>query len=79
MRSTEIPWGRGETLELMLPPEWRLVAQGQFDAPPAFDDLCTALRQALDRPVGSPPLRELVGPETRIALVMDDESRPTPL
>ena len=79
LTSVEVPWGREEALEVKLPPDWHLIAEGQFDTPPAMDDLSGALRKALDAPILSPPLREMVGPESRIALVMDDESRPTPV
>lgn len=75
----ELPWGLGETMPVKLPPAWRLVAEGGLNTPPPVRNLSTAVREALDRPIGMPPLHELVTQQTRIALVMDDPGRPTPV
>jgi nickel-dependent lactate racemase len=79
MEPIQIPWGRQDRLELKIPAGWRLVAQSQVKAPEAIPDLPRAVRAALDIPIGSAPLREFIKPETRIALVMDDIGRPTPV
>jgi len=50
-----------------------------IDTPSPLLDLPAAIREVLEEPVGSPPLYELVGPKTRIAPVMDDAGRPTPV
>lgn len=75
----ELPWGRNGLLSLPLPPCWRLVAQGDVTIPAPLADLQSEVCAGLDQPIGTPPLRDLVGPETRVALVMDDLSRPTPV
>ncbi len=36
------------------------------------------IEEALDSPIGSPPLEEIAGPGTRVALLCDDISRTTP-
>lgn len=74
-----LPWGQDEILPLQLPPTWQVIAQGDLETPPPIPDLSAAIQQALEAPLGSAPLRELVGRETRIALVMDDAGRPTPV
>jgi nickel-dependent lactate racemase len=74
-----LPWGPEERLPLRLPPTWQVVVRGDLETPPPIADLSAAIRQALETPLGCAPLRELVGPETRIALVMDDAGRPTPV
>ncbi len=79
MAAIEIPWGMQDKLALRIPGTWRVIAQSGVDAPDPVSDLPRAVRAALDAPVGLPPLRELVKPETRIALVMDDIGRPTPV
>ncbi len=79
MAPIELPWGQGETLSLKLPPAWRVISQSEPDAPEPIPSLSTTIHEGLDAPIGCPPLRELVGPETRIALVMDDLGRPTPV
>lgn len=79
MEPLELPWGRGEALPLRLPPQWRVVACHRPRVLPPLEDLPAAVQMQLGRPIGAPPLRDLVGPGTRVALVMDDASRPTPI
>ena len=45
---------------------------------PAVADPEAAVREALERPVGSPPLRDLVRPGMRVGLVFSDITRPAP-
>jgi len=45
---------------------------------PALADPAAAIRQALRRPIASPPLRELVSAGDRVAVVFSDITRPTP-
>ena len=78
-KTIELPWGGGETLPLQIPPTWQIIAHSQPVASPPIADLLAAVQEGLRQPIGLPPLRHLVGPEARIALVMDDGSRPTPV
>ncbi len=41
-------------------------------------DACATLRHSLEQPIGSPRLRELVGPGTVVAIVTSDITRPCP-
>ncbi|MGQ9566847.1 MAG: nickel-dependent lactate racemase [Anaerolineae bacterium] len=79
MEPLELPWGLGEPLPLRLPPQWRVVACHRPRVLPPLENLTAAVQAQLGRPIGAPPLRDLVGPGTRVALVMDDASRPTPV
>ncbi len=45
---------------------------------PALDDLKGAIENAIDNPIGTPPLSEIVKPGKKIAVIIDDDSRPTP-
>jgi len=45
---------------------------------PGLPDEAAALRQALRQPIGTPPLRELVGPQDSVAIVFSDLTRPMP-
>jgi nickel-dependent lactate racemase len=45
----------------------------------ARDSLPNLIRQALEHPVGSPPLREIVAPGRKILIVIDDMTRSTPI
>jgi nickel-dependent lactate racemase len=45
---------------------------------PALPDPAASVRAALREPIGSPPLRELVRPGTRVGVVFSDITRPAP-
>src|SRR3990170_2614408 len=45
---------------------------------PALAEPAAAIRQALRQPIASPPLRELLRPSDRVAIVFSDITRPTP-
>lgn len=45
---------------------------------PGLRDEAAAFRAAVRRPIGTRPLRELVGPEDRVAVVIPDITRPMP-
>ncbi len=79
MEPIALPWGREGTLPLDMPSTWRVVARGDIRTPEPISDLAASIREGLDDPIGSPPLHTLVGPGTRVALVMDDPGRPTPV
>jgi nickel-dependent lactate racemase len=74
---TSLPWGETE-IELQLPNEWRILAEGQPKSFPACRSLEDEFTQAMSRPICATPLahRDLRG--KRIVLVMDDITRPTP-
>jgi nickel-dependent lactate racemase len=45
---------------------------------PGLPDEAAAFREAVAAPMGSPPLRDLVGPRDRVAVVIPDITRPLP-
>jgi lactate racemase len=73
----DLPWG-DEKMRVALPSRWRLrdvvVPSG---LPPAADPAAEAAA-SIARPIGCPSLGELCRPGARVALVIDDGSRPTP-
>lgn len=73
-----IPWGK-ETLSLSLPPEWNI--SGCFEPastiPPV--DVPAEVKKALSSPVMAPALRASIKQGMRIAIIIDDLSRPTPI
>jgi nickel-dependent lactate racemase len=75
----QIPWGHDQKLKIDLPAGWKVIAESEEIAPESIGDLASVIRKSLEEPVGLPSLRELAGPDTRIALVMDDMGRPTPM
>ncbi len=78
-----VPWGQGSVLEL----EWSNLAvfrkaQIEIAAPDlsgTVENYAASLASALAVPVGSPPLRALVRPGNKVAIVVDDPSRWTPV
>ncbi len=75
-----LPWGDGE-LTLTLPAGWHLAGILKPQTLRAIPDVLEATRQALANPIGSPRLRDLVRArhDLKVALVIDDGSRPTPV
>jgi hypothetical protein len=64
----------GASVELPVPPAWRIVALSMRDAP-ALD--AAAIDAALEGPVGAPPLETLAAGRHRAAIAIDDITRPT--
>lgn len=73
-----VPWGAGDTLTLDLPDEWNLIGVLEPKPLPPADDPDAAVRQALAFPIGTKALRDLALGARRVAVLIDDLSRPTP-
>jgi len=74
--SVHIPWQAwyGETQqELSFPAGWRVTVASMADAPAVGDG---AILQALQNPIGSPPLREMAGKSKKAVIVVEDITRP---
>jgi len=71
-------WGKSE-LPLTLPEQWRLAGILEPCEVPPVADVAAEMERSLAQPSGSPRLRDLVHGGTRIALIVDDDSRPTPV
>ena len=78
MQNLTLPWGR-ETISLDIPDTWHLAGVMQPSALPGVADPAQEAENSLRAPIGSPRLWELVKPAMKIALVVDDSSRPTPV
>ena len=70
-------WYGDTPLDLTFPEGWEVeVCQmAGHDAPALTDD---QVREALRRPTGTPPIRELAKGKREVAILFDDLSRPTP-
>ncbi len=79
-----LPWGK-ETVSMTLPEHWRITGVLEPAPAPAVADPEEEVARSLAQPVGSQRLIELVeaknarGEAPRIAIVMDDGTRPTPV
>jgi lactate racemase len=74
----QIPWGK-ETLSINLPTEWNITGRLEPSSAAAPVDVEKEVRKALVSPVMAPALRNLIRTGMRIAIVIDDLSRPTPV
>jgi len=79
MKPIALQWTQKRRLGLAIPKAWKVIAESTIEPPPPIANLTTAVRGALRAPIGSPPLEDLVGPNTTVALVMDDPTHPTPV
>ena len=74
-----IPWGQGPPLRLQPPQAWDLADSFAPDLAGPVVDYPTALRGALNAPVGGRAIESLVRPGSSVAIVVDDPSRWTPV
>src|SRR5260370_28800796 len=77
--SIALPWGPDETLALMLPPAWPPADVVRPDLEGVLTDYPAALASALDAPAGCGRIEDLVRAGSKVALVVDDPSRWTPV
>lgn len=73
-----LPWGRDE-IGLALPADWQLAGVFSPRPSPRVPDVAAEVRRALAGCFGSPGLRQLARDGARVAVVIDDGSRPTPV
>jgi nickel-dependent lactate racemase len=72
-----IPYAAG-SLEADIP-AGRVLFRGEFEALPALDDFESALLARLDRPTGAEALRELATGRADALVIVDDNTRHTPV
>jgi lactate racemase len=68
-------WYGDQTVDVHLPDDWNVVARWPRTPRPLDDD---DVLQALRRPCGQPPIRELARGRSRPVIIVDDCTRPTP-
>ena len=74
-----MPWGKTENLKIALPQDWQLDGELLPASLPGVENPAAETRRSLAAPVGLPRLSELARGKQRVALVIDDGSRPTPV
>ncbi len=62
-----------------LPKKWHLISSADKPPIPGIDDPIKEIQHALDNPIGSPRLEEMVKPGMEVTIVFDDLHRPTPV
>ncbi len=78
LNTLQLPWGN-ETVSVVLPEAWQV--QGLLvpaSLPPCADPQAEVLR-ALAEPIGSPRIGNIARAGMKVAIVIDDPSRPTPV
>ena len=71
-RRTSVDFG-DRSLEIAVPRHATVV---EFDDPGALSHPAVAAREAVEKPCGAPPLKELAKPGMRVAIGFDDPTRP---
>jgi nickel-dependent lactate racemase len=69
---------KGE-LQVRLPSDWEVKHTIFKEAQPVRAGLRDLMTQALSKPIGSPKLEELLKPTSKVAIVVDDLTRHTPI
>ncbi|MEN6420291.1 MAG: nickel-dependent lactate racemase [Clostridiaceae bacterium] len=72
-----LPYG-GDTVSFEVPDRRFLRMYDPVEAP-AAPDFEVEIRRAIDNPIGTPPLEQIVFPGAKINVIVDDGSRPTPV
>lgn len=74
----EIPWGESGSMALTLPEHWRVMGVIVPEKIPPISDIQGECTRALLHPTGSEPLSRLASRSSRVCIIIDDASRPTP-
>ncbi len=73
-----LPWGN-ELVSMDLPEKWRIQGILELSSLPPCADPHKEVLRALANPIGAPPLGSLARAGMKVAIVIDDGSRPTPV
>src|SRR4030042_3689566 len=69
---------RGSRIRFDLPSEWKVLAVAEPKSVKPLDNVSDALKTILKRPIGTRSLRELAAHAQSVAIICDDQTRPTP-
>ena len=70
--------GKDKKHRFSLPEGWRVLANAALEAGPISRTVAQMTTQALESPIGAPPLKESLDPRSKVAIIVDDRTRPTP-
>ncbi|MBW1721560.1 MAG: nickel-dependent lactate racemase [Deltaproteobacteria bacterium] len=70
--------GHEGKVPFQLPEEWRVLKNAVLKSVPAEKGVYELTKEALDNPVGTPRIEEMIGPGDKVAIILDDATRPTP-
>lgn len=76
-RQYTVPYGKGE-LGFSLPSGFKEAMVAEHAEVPPLADVESSIRESLENPVGSAPLKELARPRYNVCIVVADSTRPCP-
>jgi nickel-dependent lactate racemase len=76
--SYSLPWGK-ERLPIDLPAGWEVKGYLEPAPIPGVQDAESEIIKSLTHPIGAPGLSSIYHPGMKVALLVDDSSRPTPI
>lgn len=68
----------GKEINFELPQEWNLLVQAEPRSVSGLDDIKGGIREVFESPIGMPSFPERSLTDKRIAIISDDQTRPTP-
>lgn len=68
-----------QKMDFTLPKGWNSISDQDKPPIPGTTDPLKEIRYALDHPIGSPRIEEMVRPGMEVVLLFDDQQRPTPV
>lgn len=68
----------GRKIDFSFPPEWNVISYEDKSSAAGITNVLEEIEYALDNPIGSPKLEELVKPGMDAVILFDDIQRPTP-
>jgi lactate racemase len=77
-KTITLPWGKDE-ISLQIPPDWHIAGILSPSPLAGISDPSGEVLRSLNNPIGSVTLAELAKSRSKIAIVIDDSSRPTPV
>jgi nickel-dependent lactate racemase len=77
-QSITLLWGK-KNISLDIPPDWKIMGILEPASIAGVPNLNQEIFRSLNSPVGAARLSEIVNAKSKVALIMDDLSRPTPI
>ncbi len=74
-----LPWGQGPALPIEIPPTWEVADVVWPDLAHPIDNYPATLAKALEEPAGGSRIEAMVRAGSKVAIVVDDPSRWTPV
>lgn len=78
MKSVSLPWDEKMSLKFSLPENWNILMEAYPKHIPEIVEIEKELKKSLENPLDSPPLKELSRNVNKVAIVVEDISRPSP-